>query len=215
MGTRNPPHESADSMFFAFDGLDGVGKSTQMDLFCDHLRSRGHDVLRCQDPGSTPLGEAIREMLLGQRLPIDPVAEMLLFMAARAQLVDEVIRPALAEHKTVVSDRYLLANAVYQGHAGGLDVDTIWRIGRTATAGVMPELVFVLDMTPEAAAARIARPTDRMESRGAEYQARLRQGFLSEAAKDPARIVVIDAARDVAAVQSDIQAAAERVLANR
>jgi dTMP kinase len=200
-------------MFFAFDGLDGVGKSTQMDLFCDHLRSRGHDVLRCQDPGSTPLGEAIRDILLGHRLPISTVAEMLLFMAARAQLVDEVIRPALAAGKTIVSDRYLLANVVYQGHAGGLDVERIWQIGRTATSGVMPDLVFVLDMTPAAAAARIARQPDRMESRGTEYQARLRQGFLGEAAKDPGRIVIIDAARDVAAVQADILAAAERVLA--
>jgi dTMP kinase len=200
-------------MFFSFDGLDGVGKSTQMDLFCEYLQSRGHDVLRCQDPGSTPLGETIREILLGHRIPISTVAEMLLFMAARAQLVDEVIRPALTAGKTIVSDRYLLANVVYQGHAGGLDVETLWRIGGIATGGVMPDLVFVLDMPPEAAAARIARQPDRMESRGAEYQARLRQGFLSEAAKDPARIKLVDAARDIAAVQADIRAAAEQVLA--
>src|SRR5690348_17585292 len=106
-------------MFFSFDGLDGVGKTTQIERFLAWLAERGHDVVRCQDPGSTPLGEAVRELLLGHRVPIARRAEMLLFMAARAQLVDEVIRPALERGQTVVSDRYLLANAVYQGHAGG------------------------------------------------------------------------------------------------
>ncbi len=172
-------------MFFSFDGLDGVGKTTQMDLFVEWLGEHGHDVVRCHDPGSTPLGEAIRAILLGHREPISRRAEMLLFMAARAQLVDEVIRPALEAAKTVVSDRFLLANVVYQGHAGGLDVQTIWRIGRVTTAGILPDLVFVLDMPPAAAAGRIDRQRDRMESQGAAYDARLRQGFLAEAAEDP------------------------------
>jgi dTMP kinase len=199
-------------MFFSFDGLDGVGKTTQMDLFLAWLRDQGHDLVSCYDPGSTPLGEAIRDILLGHRVPISRPSEMLLFMAARAQLVEEVIRPALAAGKTVVSDRYLLANVVYQGHAGGMDVETIWRIGNVATGGLMPNLVFVLDMPPLAAAGRIDRELDRMESQGTEYQSRLRQGFLTEAAKDPKRIVVIDAARDIDAVQADIRAAARRVL---
>lgn len=199
-------------MFFSFDGLDGVGKSTQMDLFVEWLRAAGHDVVQCRDPGSTPLGEAIREILLGHEFVISRTSEMLLFMAARAQLVEEVIRPALSAGKTVVSDRFLLANAVYQGHAGGLDVADIWRVGRVATAGLMPEMVFLLDMPPRAASGRIDRQLDRMENQGAGFQARLRQGFLTEAAADPARIVVVDAARPIEAVQRDIRAAADRVL---
>jgi dTMP kinase len=183
-------------------------------LFLDWLRAGGHHVVTCRDPGSTPLGEAIREILLGHRLPIARTSEMLLFMAARAQLVAEVIRPALAQGKTVVSDRYLLANLVYQGHAGGLDVEAIRRIGQVATDQIMPDLVFLLDMPPEAAMARIDRQADRMESQGAQYQARLRQGFLDEAANDPLRIVVIDAAREVDAVQRDIRAAADRLFGN-
>jgi dTMP kinase len=202
-------------MFFSFDGLDGVGKTTQIDLFVEWLRAHGHDVVRCCDPGSTPLGEAVRALVLGHHVRIDRTSEMLLFMAARAQMVDEVIRPALAQGKTVVSDRYLLANLVYQGYAGGLDVETIRRIGQAATAGTLPEMVFVLDMAPEGAAGRIDRGRDRMESQGAEYDERLRQGFLAEAVKDPHRIVVIDAARDVDAVQADIRAAAEHLLAGR
>ncbi|MGD9722137.1 MAG: dTMP kinase [Pirellulales bacterium] len=199
-------------MFFSFDGLDGAGKSTQMDLFCGWLSERGHDVARCRDPGSTPLGEQIRELVLGHHAPMARTAEMLLFMAARAQLVDDVIRPALAAGKVVVSDRYLLANVVYQGHAGGLDVESIWRVGQTATGGLMPERVFLLDLDPAAAAGRFHRQRDRMESQGAAYEERLRQGFLAEAAKDAARIVVIDAARPIEAVQADIRRAAEPVL---
>ena len=202
-------------MFFSFDGVDGVGKSTQVDLFVQWLRAAGHDVVTCCDPGSTPLGEEIRNILLGHRVAIARTSEMLLFMAVRAQLVDEVIRPALERGQVVVSDRYLLANIVYQGYAGGLDVEEIRRIGRVATSGIMPEMVFVLDMSPESAAGRIAGRRDRMESQGAPYQNRLRQGFLAEAAKDPNPLVVIDAARDVDAVQADIRAAAAPALAQR
>ena len=201
-------------MFFSFDGLDGVGKTTQIDLFSAWLREQGRDVVSCYDPGCTRLGEEIRKILLGHQVPIARRSEMLLFMAARAQLVEEVVRPALELGKTVVSDRYLLANAVYQGHAGGLDVETIWQIGVVATSGLMPDLVFVLDMPPKTAAGRIERALDRMESQGDEFQTRLRQGFLAEAAKDPKRIVVIDAARQIDAVQADIRAAARRVLGN-
>ncbi|MEX0979270.1 MAG: dTMP kinase [Pirellulales bacterium] len=202
-------------MFFSFDGLDGTGKTTQIDRFVEWLRAAGHDVVRSVDPGSTPLGEEIRGILLGHKLAIGRTSEMLLFMAARAQLVDAVIRPALEQGKTVVSDRYLLANIVYQGHAGGLDVEAIRSIGEVATRGILPELVFVLDMPVELAAGRIAGERDRMESQGPEYQQHLRQGFLAEARRDPKRIVVIDAARAVDAVQADIRAAAGRVLAKR
>jgi dTMP kinase len=138
---------------------------------------------------------------------------MLLYMAARAQLVEELIRPALARGKIVVSDRYLLANVVYQGYGGGLDVETLWTIGRMAAGGVLPELTIVLDMPVEAAAARIRRARDRMERQGDAFHARVREGFLAEAARRPGEIVVIDAARPVEEVQADIRTAAARALA--
>ena len=115
-------------MFFSFDGIDGVGKTTQMELFCQWLADEwpggGREVVTCRDPGSTPLGERVREILLNSdhRTPITARSEMLLYMAARAQLVEQVICPALDAGRVVVSDRYLLANIVYQGYAGGLDV---------------------------------------------------------------------------------------------
>jgi dTMP kinase len=199
-------------MFFAFDGLDGTGKTTQIDLFVEWLRAAGHHVVNCIDPGSTPLGEQVRAILLGHEVPICRTSEMLLFMAARAQMVKSVIRPALEAGKIVVSDRYLLANIAYQGYAGGLDVETIRQIGRIATGGLMPTLTFVLDLSPAAAAGRMQRELDRMESQGDEFQLRLRAGFLTEAASDPDHIAVIDAARSIEAVHAEVCRAAERVL---
>jgi dTMP kinase len=200
-------------MFFSFDGIDGVGKSTQMRLFCEALRARGYDALTCRDPGSTPLGERIRELLLTSdaALPIGVRSEMLLYMAARAQLVDEVIRPALDAKRIVVSDRFLLANVVYQGHAGGLNVVDLWEVGRIATAGIYPACVFLLDMPPETADRRLNRPLDRMENQGQEYRRRLRDGFLAEAAHD-SRVHVIDADRSIEAIQAEIWNVANQLL---
>jgi dTMP kinase len=201
------------NVFLALDGLDGTGKSTQQRLLCDWLRERGHDVVACRDPGTTPLGERIRTLLLARdSVAIDRRAEMLLYMAARAQMVREVIEPALAAGKSVVSDRYLLANVVYQGHAGGLDPAAIWRVGQIATGGLLPHLVIVLDMPPDAAATRIQRQRDRMEEQGDDFSRRVREGFLAEAANDPQGIVVINAAQSIEAVYADIRTAVENVL---
>jgi dTMP kinase len=195
-------------LFFSLDGIDGTGKSTQLALCESWLRGLGHDVVICRDPGSTPLGESIRAILLDSPdTPISRTAEMLLYMAARAQLVSQVIRPALESGKVVLADRYLLANVVYQGHAGGLDVDELWRIGRTATGGLEPNLTVVLDMPPQAAQARLTRPLDRMEREGDDFRRRLRTGFLVEAGQRPERIMVVDAARPIEVVHAEIRLA--------
>jgi dTMP kinase len=203
-------------MFFSFDGVDGVGKTTQRELFCQWLRDRGDEVVTCRDPGSTLLGESIRSILLEHSdMAIDARSEMLLYMASRAQLVDEVIRPALASGKTVVSDRFLLANVVYQGHGGGLEVDRLWQVGLLATADLMPDLTFLLDMAARESFERIGREPDRMEARGTEFMERVRRGFLAEASQRE-DIVVIDAARDVQSVhQSICQAANNAISAGR
>lgn len=196
-------------MFFSFDGIDGVGKSTQIKLFCQWLRERGEDVVECRDPGSTAVGEAVRDILLQRHdLALGRMAEMLLYMAARAQLVEQVIQPALAAGKTVVSDRFLLSNVVYQGHAGGLDASELWKLGQFITRGIEPDLTFLLDMPPEAAANRIQRELDRMERRGDDFRQQLRVGFLAEAKRRPDRIAVIDASRSIDEVQAEIRAAA-------
>jgi len=203
-------------VFFSIDGGDGVGKSTQVALLCQWLTQSGYSVVSCRDPGSTRLGEAVRELLL-HRQDLHPSrrSEMLLYMAARAQLAEEVIRPALQQGKIVVSDRYLLANVVYQGYGGGLDVEALWQVGEVATGGLMPELTLLLDMPAEVALARIARTHDRMEQQGLEFHRRVREGFLKEAQRQPERIVVIDADRPVELVQADIRAAVGKLLGRK
>ena len=202
-------------MFFSIDGGDGTGKSTQIKLFCQWLGELGHQVVACRDPGSTPLGEAVRELLLHRHdLEIDRHGEMFLYMAARAQMVRQIIRPALAEGKTVVADRYLLANVVYQGYGGGLDVETLWEVGRVATGGLLPELTIVLDLSAQAATSRLSGKPDRMEQQGDAFHRRVRDGFLAEAAREPERIVVIDTSAPIEEVQAEIRKAAGRVLGN-
>jgi dTMP kinase len=201
-------------LFFSFDGIDGVGKSTQVRLFEESLLANGFDVVVCRDPGSTPVGERIRDLLLSidSATPINRRSEMLLYMAARAQLVDQIIRPALEAGRVVVADRYLLANVVYQGHAGGLDPQQIWDVGKIATGGLMPDCVFVLDMSIKSANHRLNRLLDRMESQGDDYRERVRKGFLDEAAGATERIHVIDAGQSIDAVQADIWRIAAKLL---
>ncbi len=200
-------------MFFSIDGGDGPGKSTQVELFCQWLSEQGREVVACRDPGSTALGEAVRQLLLDRHdLEIHRRSEMLLYMAARAQMVEELIRPALAQGKTVVADRYLLANVVYQGYGGGLDVEMLWEVGRVATGGLMPDLTLLLDMPAEAAAGRITGRLDRMEQQGAAFHGRVREGFLAEAARRPDEIVVVNADRPVDEVQTEIRTATKRLI---
>jgi dTMP kinase len=196
-------------MFFSIDGLDGGGKSTQMDLFCDWLRRLGFEVVTCRDPGSTDLGEKLRDILLSRGdMQIDRRSEMLIYMAARAQLVEEVIRPAIDAGKIVVSDRYLLANIAYQGYARGLDIESVRSVGHAAVNGLFPDVTFVLDISVEAAAKRINRPLDRIESAGGDFLHKVRQGFLTESPLYPAKVLIIDAERTVGEIQQNLRNAA-------
>ena len=180
--------------FITLDGLDGSGKTLQLSRLADWLRDRGIDVVTCRDPGSTATGDAVRAILLDRHdLALAATTEMLLYMAARAQLVAEVVRPALERGSWVVSDRYLLANVVYQGHAGGLEPDVVRSVGAIATGGLAPDLTLLLDVDLATAARRLARPLDRLERRGDDYRSRVRAGYLAEARADPGRIVVVDA----------------------
>jgi dTMP kinase len=190
--------------FFSLDGLDGAGKSTQCRLLAQWLRGRGLQVTECSDPGGTEIGRVLRSLLLDHRRDMTLACEAFLFMASRSQLVAEVIRPALQSGRAVVCDRFLLANVVYQGHAGGLAPDEIRSMGRLATGGLEPDLTFVLDLSTEQAVARREGPADRVESRDAGYHARVRAGFRAEAEQRPERVRLIDAALPVAAVHERI-----------
>lgn len=200
-------------VFFSFDGIDGVGKTTQINLFCQWLRKRGQTVTQCRDPGSTPLGEQIRQLLLDHNptLSIHRRSEMLLYMAARAQLVEQVIRPALNRGEVVVSDRFLLANVVYQGHAGMLPVEQVRAVGRVTIDDIEPDAVFLLDLPVELADERLSTERDRMESQGNDFRHRLREGFLAEAEADN-RIHVLDATHSIDQIHRAVRQIAEPLL---
>jgi dTMP kinase len=195
----------ASPLFISLDGLDGAGKSTQCRLLVDWLRGRGREVVECHDPGGTALGAELRTILLQSRGHMDVRCEALLFMASRAQLVAEVIRPALGAGRVVVSDRFILANVVYQGHAGGLDPDELWQVGRFSTGGIEPDLTFVLDLPLEQTLGRRKPQADRLESRGRDFHERVRAGFLAEAARRPDGIRVVDAGQPVDVVQQRLR----------
>lgn len=194
--------------FIVLEGIDGSGKSSQVGPLAAWLGEGGREVVTCRDPGATAAGDAVRQILLHRlEIPLAPTTEMLLYMAARAQLVAEVILPALERGAWVVSDRFLPANVVYQGRAGSIDPDAIRAVGRVATGGLSPDLVILLDVDVEIAARRMDRPLDRLESRGEAYRRRLREGYLLEAAADPAHYAVVDASPEPATVERRIRAA--------
>lgn len=205
---------AARGQFVVLDGIDGCGKSTQAARLARWLReAHGREVATLRDPGTTAIGEAIRELLLGARgTGMAPGAEWLLYVAARAQLVHERVAPALAAGHTVVCDRFTLATLAYQGHALGAPLHAIRAAAAAVTAGAQPDLQLVLDLAPEVGLQRTGRAPDRIEARGVEYLARVRAGFLAEA-RDDARIVVIDASRDPEAVWLDVRAAVAARLA--
>lgn len=192
-------------MFISIDGIDGAGKTTQIAMLCEVLESEGHRIARFRDPGTTKLGESIREILLHREdIPLDGTAEMLLYMACRAQLVSEQIIPALENGQTVVCDRFLLANVVYQGNAGSISPEVIWEVGRTATKGLLPDKTVVLDLDPDLAFSRIQRGHDRLEKRGVEYFRTVRRGFVDESRVLGDSCRVIDASNSIQQIHEEI-----------
>ena len=200
-------------MFFSFDGIDGSGKTTQIKLFEQWLSDQGHEVVVYRDPGSTELSEMIREILLqAKQTPIGMRAEMMLYMAARTQLVEQKILPAIDAGKTVITDRFVLATVAYQGHGGELPIDEIHQVASVATQGCEPALTFLIDMEPNIAQTRRDRELDRLEQRSLDYHQRVREGFLLEAKADPDRIIVIDGTMSIQKVHNAVvQAARERM----
>ena len=164
-------------------------------------------MVACRDPGSTPVGEILRNVLLQRtEIMIDPVTEALIYMAARAALVAQVIRPAIAAGKPVVSDRFLLANVAYQGYGLELGGETIHQLGAVATQGILPDLTIVLDVDLETAARRRGKEGDRLEQRPRDFFQRVREGFLHEAGLRPDQVKIVHASGTVDEIHGEVRA---------
>ena len=182
------------SLFITFEGGEGCGKSAQAGILQDNLRQRNIPVLLTHEPGGTALGNEIRKLLKQkQGIPFSPRAELFLFAASRAQLTDEIIRPALEEQKVVICDRFIHSTVVYQGHGRGLDLSDIELANILATQNIEPDLTVLLDIHPEQGLARKRGSKDRFESEDIEFHNRVREGYLKTAAADPDHWLVIDA----------------------
>jgi dTMP kinase len=182
-------------VFVTFEGLDGSGKTTQVELLAQLLRDEGRDVVTTREPGGTEVGERIRDVLLHDSDDIVPWAEASLFAAARAQLVDRVIAPALARGADVVCDRYIDSSLAYQGVARGLGVEAVLELNLRATRGLLPDRTFFLALEPEEARRRGGHERDRIESEDELFVARVDEGFRQLVDRFPQRILLVDGAQ--------------------
>jgi dTMP kinase len=206
-----------------FEGVEGAGKTTQLERAAAYLRRERVDVVTAREPGGTAVGEEVRRILLSrENASMSPPAELFLYLAARAQLVAEVVEPALSAGKLVLLDRYVHSTLAYQGY--GLEVDLggaspeeniakLRELCRAAVGDAWPDLVIILDLAPEEGFARLAgEAPDRIESRDLEFHRRVRDGFLALAAEEPARVVVVDASPPAEEVFAAVKAALASVL---
>ncbi len=209
--------------FITLEGPDGAGKGTQGRRLAEHLRRGGLDVLHTREPGGTPIGERIRQVLLDEvHREMAPETEMLLFAASRAQFVREVVRPALARGVTILSERYVDASLAYQGFGRGLDVGLVRTVNDIATGALLPDLTLLLDLDPTVGLERVktadragAPGGDRLERETLAFHQRVRAGFLQLARESPKRFVVIDAQGDVEQVHHRVVHSVEALLAGR
>jgi len=210
-------------IFITFEGLDGTGKSTQLRRAVRYIRQCGHRVLVTREPGGTPTGERIREILLAARTgKLAPLAELALMYAARAEHLEDVIRPALARGEVVVSDRYNTASFAYQGYGRELGLAPVQAFDRVICGATQPDLTIILDLDPKHARNRAkgretqrrSRP-DRIEAQGKAFHQRVRAGYLAIARRFPQRIKLVDADYSIERVQRQIRALLDSLLAGR
>ncbi len=178
-------------MFVTFEGVDGSGKTTQAELLAAHLSGQGGEVVATREPGGTPLGERVRELLL-EGEPVSPWTEAALFAAARAELVERVIRPALERGASVVCDRYLDSSLAYQGIARGLGVERVLELNLYVIGGVLPDRTFVLSLDPQSAERRLGPRRDRIEREGSGFQAEVDRAYREVAGMFPGRVKILD-----------------------
>jgi len=191
-------------LFITFEGADGCGKTTQMNLLAQYLREKGFDVVVTREPGGKGLGEKLREILLNYDGEVSSVCESFLFLADRAQNVDITVKPAVEQGKIVLCDRHGDSTVAYQGYGRGLDIERIEMLNSIATSNRKPDLTLVFDIDVETSMKRVGTEKDRMESAGIEFHNRVRQGYLDIAKKEPDRVKVINAVKSIEEINREV-----------
>ena len=199
-------------LFITFEGADGCGKTTQMQLLAEYLKKNRYDVVLTREPGAKGLGEKIREILLNYDGEVSDRCESFLFLADRAQNIDVIVTPAVNEGKIVLCDRHIDSTVAYQGYGRGLDIERINMLNSIATDNKLPDLTFVFDIDTEVAMKRVGNDKDRMESVGKEFHKRVRQGYLKLAEKEPERIKLLDASKSIDDIHKDVAGIIEDIL---
>jgi len=191
--------------FITFEGSEGCGKSTQSRMLFDYLKAKGKKVIYLREPGGVKVSELIREILLNPKNKISPEAETLLYMAARAQVVEEIIRPALLAGKIVVCDRFMDSTIAYQGYGLGVDIKLIKSIGNFATQGINPDLTIFLDLPVVSGLKYRHSCKDRIEQRSIGYHEKVRRGYLALARKEPRRIKIVKVEENKVRTQAKVR----------
>lgn len=210
------------SLFITFEGVEGSGKTTQMEMLKEHLEWKGFQVVSTREPGGTELGEKIRSMLLNiEGRAIAPWSELLLYAVCRAQMVNEIIKPALLDKKIVLCDRFADSTMVYQGYARGLDLEAVTNLNKWVTEGILPTVTFIIDCPPEIGLKRAldridtrtgSNKEDRFEREDIEFHKKVRDGYLKLAKAEPNRIKIINGDRDIPVIHKEICGIVEKQL---
>ena len=200
-------------LFITFEGVDGCGKTTQMNLLADFLRNKGFDVIITREPGAKGLGEKIREILLHYDGEVSSKAESFLFLADRAQHIDIVVNPAVEQGKIVLCDRHTDSTIAYQGYGRNVDIEKLKYLNNLATGDRKPDLTFVFDIDIETSMSRVGKEKDRMESAGTEFFNRVRTGYLDIAKQEPNRVKVINSTKSISEISEEVVSVVEKFIA--
>lgn len=193
-----------EGLFITFEGADGCGKTTQIELLNEYLINKGFKTLLTREPGAKGLGIKLREILLNYDGEVSPNCESFLFLADRAQHIDCIIKPAKKEGKIILCDRHTDSTVAYQGYGRGLDLDRINLLNNIATGGMKPDLTIVFDVDIETSMKRVGKEKDRMESAGVEFFNKVRQGYLEIAKKEPQRVKVINSSDTIENIHKQV-----------
>lgn len=191
-------------LFITFEGTDGCGKTTQIEMLKDYFEKQGRTVLLTREPGAKGLGTKLREILLNYDGEVSPVCESFLFLADRAQHVDTIIKPAVARGEIVLCDRHTDSTVAYQGYGRELDIEQIKMLNNIATSGLKPDLTFIFDIDIDTAQKRVGKNKDRMESAGIEFFKRVRNGYLEIAKQEPERVKVLDGSKSIETIHNEL-----------